>query len=287
MVIGATLPGYRACVPTTIPARDGYELAADVTEVGPTWVIINAAMATKRSFYGPLAAHLNERGFSTVTWDYRGIGESAPASLRGFEASVSDWVFHDMAGVVDWAADRAGHVALIGHSIGGQVVGLLDNAARMAGLVTVAAQSGHWRRQGDGQRLPVLLHSYITLPVLAHALGYAPWSKFAAGEDLPKGAALEWARWCRDRKYVLGDDRLPLERYAAFQAPVLAYAMTDDTWGTPASVDAMMSAYPNLERRDRSPADLGMDRIGHVGAFRPEAVTLWDEIADWIEQVAR
>ena len=36
-----------------------------------------------------------------VTYDYRGIGGSAPSRLRGFEARMRDWAFLDMTAVVD------------------------------------------------------------------------------------------------------------------------------------------------------------------------------------------
>ena len=137
--------------------------------------------------------------------------------------------------------------------------------------------------QGGGQKLMVALHVYVTLPLLAHLVGYAPWSRLAAGEDLPKGVALQWSRWCRDRRYVLSDASLPLARYQTFTAPVLAYSFDDDKWGTARSVDTMMSAYPAVERRHVVPAGVGLDAIGHMGFFRPEAERLWVDVIEWFD----
>lgn len=95
--------------------------------------------------------------------------------------------------------------------------------------------------------------------------------------------ALEWARWCRDPRYLLGDDTLPLERYGRFTAPVLAYSVEDDDWGTREAVDAMMGAYPNLERRHLEPAEAGPESIGHFGYFRPRGQPLSDEAIDWLD----
>lgn len=102
---------------------------------------------------------------------------------------------------------------------------------------------------------------------------------------MPKGVAQEWAGWCRNRDYILGDDTLPLERYKKFTAPVLAYSIEDDDWGTAEAVDAMMRAYPNLERRHLVPAEFGRDSIGHFGFFREGADDLWRDPVTWLDKL--
>ncbi|MBL4687274.1 MAG: hypothetical protein JKY37_21940 [Nannocystaceae bacterium] len=172
--------------------------------------------------------------------------------------------------MLDWVLtehDNA-RVLMVGHSVGGQVAGMLDNVAGIDGMVTLSAQSGHWRLQGAEQKYLVALHMHLTFPLLASVFGYLPWSKMGSSEDLPKGVALEWARWCRHRDYLLGDSTLPLDRYRAFEAPVLAYSFGDDKWGTPASVE---------------PAGAGLQAIGHLGFFRPSAARLWGDAIEWMD----
>jgi predicted alpha/beta hydrolase len=268
-----------------IPARDGFPLAATVTGTGSRTVVINSATAVPRRYYATYAQALAAEGYTVVTYDYRGIGGSRPASLRGFAARARDWVLLDMAGVVDFAAGLGGgEVFLVGHSIGGQLAGLLDNADRVSAMITVSAQSGHWRLQGRGQRLPVALHTHLVLPFLVATLGYVPWSRFSSAEDLPGGVAREWARWCRDPRYLLGDDTLPLQRYRDFTAPVLAYSVADDAWGTARSVDTMMAAYPDVQRRHLLPADHGLGHVGHFGFFRRTAQPLWQQTFAWLDE---
>jgi predicted alpha/beta hydrolase len=248
-------------------------------------VLINSATGVPRRFYRHFAAALTEACYTVVTYDYRGVGDSRPQSLRGLVARVRDWVTLDMAGLVDWVADlhKPRKLFLVGHSVGGQLAGMLDNSGRIDGMLTISAQSGYWGYQGGGQKVMVWIHAYLTLPMLSRLFGYMPWS-LVGGEDLPKDAALEWARWCRDPEYLLGDSTLPLERYAQFAAPVLAYSFGDDNWGTARSVDAMMRAYPTLERRHLQPADVGLHAIGHFGYFRPESKPLWDEAVIWLDE---
>ena len=170
-----------------------------------------------------------------------------------------------------------------GAPVAARSAGLLDRGDLIDGMVTLSAQSGYWRYQGGEQKLAVAFHVHITFPVVTRIVGYLPWSAFSRAEDLPKGVALQWARWCRDPRYLLGDDSLPLERLASFRAPVLAYSIEDDKWGTRQAVDAMMSAYPNCERRHVTPATYGLERLGHLGAFRTTASALWDETIDWFD----
>jgi predicted alpha/beta hydrolase len=275
----------------SIPARDGFPLGATAyqPETNPTrtTISIHSATAVPQRFYRTLAGYLAQNGYRVVTYDYRGTGASRPASLRGFKTRACDWALQDMAGVVDWvrSTDRPQRHFLIGHSIGGQLVGLLPNGHLIDAMVTLSSQSGYWRLQGGMQKIAVAFHVHVTLPLMAHLFGYMPWSWIGSAEDLPKGVALDWSRWCRQPGYLLDDDRLPVDRYRQFQAPVLAYSFDDDNWGTRRAVDAMMGAYPHVTRRHVRPADIGRPGIGHFGYFRPGAERLWQAAIDWLEGV--
>jgi len=276
-------PASEPIVERTVEARDGRPLAA--TFIGDPdarrVAIVSSAMAVPQRFYRRFALGLARRGYLVITWDYRDTGRSGRAK-PGSTTRLTDWMV-DQQGVVDTArALGRDRMVLIGHSLGGQIAGLLEDPRGIDGMVTLSSQSGHWRLQGGLQPLSVFLHVHLTLPVLSTAFGYMPWSWFGA-EDLPKGVALDWARWCRDRRYLRGDDSLPLERFAAFPAPVLAYSFEDDTWGTARAVDAMMQAYPRVERCHVRPAEHGLDHIGHFGFFRPSSVVLWEEVFAWLD----
>lgn len=276
----------------SIPASDGFLLPATcyrpLDNPTRTVITINSATAVPQRYYKSFAAYLAEQGYTVITYDFRGIGQARPRSLRGFKASLRDWALKDMAGVIDWieAHERPQRLFHVGHSFGGQTPGLLPNGDQIDAMVTFSSQSGYWGLQGGNQKLPVALHMYVTFPLMCGLFGYMPWSKFSSAEDLPREAALEWAKWCRRPNYLLDDPTLPLERYQQFQAPVLAYSFDDDNWGTRRSVDAMMSAYPSLTRRHVIPAEVGMKAIGHFGFFRSRSQALWPDVVNWLEQAA-
>ena len=58
----------------------GFALASSVFETprSDTIVVINAATGVPRYFYRHFAAYLRDQGWTAVTYDYRGIGGSAP-----------------------------------------------------------------------------------------------------------------------------------------------------------------------------------------------------------------
>ena len=182
-----------------IQASDGFSIAADVyaRQRNRQVAVIHSATGVPQQFYRHFACHLAQQDFTVVTYDYRGIGDSRPASLRGFVARMRDWSTHDMNGVLTWVARelQPSKTYGVGHSFGGQTLGMVDDPSAFDAVVTVSAQSGYWGLQGGAEKYRVALAVYAMLPLLSRIFGYFPWRWFASGEDLPKGVALEWARW--------------------------------------------------------------------------------------------
>ncbi|HVL48288.1 MAG TPA: alpha/beta fold hydrolase [Candidatus Thermoplasmatota archaeon] len=279
-----------------IACEDGFTIAATRFEPPANApprpaVVVDAATAVKRSHYRAFARHLAARGFPVLTFDYRGIGGSRPASLRGFPATMRDWAERDIPAAI--RAHRAAHpgrpLAVVGHSAGGWLLGLSPAAREVDAAVLVASQSGWWGHWPRPARWKYALVWHAVLPALVAAFGRAPgWA--GLGTDLPAGVAREWAAWCRDPAFV---GREPAERREGFRnlaAPVLAYGFEDDDYAPPASVDALLAMFERaeVERRSIAPADLGLEAIGHFGFFR-ETVggALWDDVARWIAERAK
>lgn len=270
--------------PVRIPAVDGYPLGGRVHGGGGSgdWVIVNPALAVAGSFYDGFAADVATRGFTVVTYDYRGIGHSAPDRLRGFPASLGDWATLDMAGVVDWARSRGvRRVLMVGHSLGGILAGLMGPQHPVDALVTVGSENTCWRHRRGRLKAVALMRSVLAPPVAA-TFGYMPWSRFSHAQDVPAGAILQMGRGIRRRGGLLDDPDLPVSRLAGFTAPVLAISIADDPEATRESVDDLARAYPNVQRRHIDPAAAGVGAVGHFGYFRPAARALWPETVDWL-----
>ncbi|MFP2927922.1 alpha/beta fold hydrolase [Pyxidicoccus sp. 3LG] len=289
---GAILLETGPGVPFPIRARDGYALSGTLyphqgAELGGV-VLVSSATGARQRYYARFAAWLARRGLPTVTYDYRGIGGSRPETLTGFEARMHDWGALDLAGAIDAVRERfpGRRILLVGHSAGGQMLGLADNASEVSALLTVASGSGYYRL--FPQRLRMALNWRVLAPVLVKAFGKLPgWAGTA--EDLPAGVAMQWARWCLSPDYLLSEGgEARREAYASLDLPLRAYSFTDDPIASPEAVRALLSFYADalVEHRLLSPEDVGQS-IGHFGFFRESfRDTLWADAADWLADKA-
>lgn len=274
-----------------LPAEDGFLLAATIyMPRGPKHhaVLISSAAAVPRKIYKGLASYIAARGCVVMTYDYRGIGGSRPKSLAGFNAKMADWAEKDATSAVAWMRARYKTLPLsyVGHSFGGQALGLLHNNDQIARALLVASQAAHWKlfRPPENYRIYALMN-FAGKPI-ANILGYVP-GKFGIGEDLPKGVFLQWTKWVMSERYYFDDPSLAtaLENYRNYRRPLMALCIDDDPWATRPAVDLLCSGfkatYPNVVTI--KPADTGTTAIGHFGFFRPEhRDTLWKNAADWL-----
>jgi predicted alpha/beta hydrolase len=272
-----------------VPALDGLPLAATLHRpaLPPRGVVvINSAMGVSRRFYARFAAHLAGRGYCVVSYDYRGIGGSALAS----GARLRHWGELDFAGVLAWARSAFPDVPLacVGHSLGGQILGLTREARHVRAFLAVAAQSGYWRHW-NRQYWPKLLAAwYVAAPAAAAALGRVP-GFLIGGEALPSGIARDWARWCRTPHYMSDEDGRPLRPFFdEIACPALFLAIRDDGAFAPEpAVRALASWYQRaaIEFAVVDPREWGVASLGHFGFFRKDApAELWRWCADWLDR---
>lgn len=285
--------------PTTVSTKDGFTLAAHrFAAHGNTKavIVLPTAMGVKQDFYFPFAQFLAQQGFSVLTFDYRGSGASVPdrfrRSLRGFRANLFDWA-EDYNAAVRAAKAWHRHVPLlvIGHSLGGQLPGLLPDNHLIDGIITVAAGSGYWRDNVPQLKRFVWLIWYLVAPVSTTLFGYFPGKKMKIVGDLPKGVIFQWMQWCKNPHYVVDHKGQPIRSgYENLRVPLLAMSFTDDEMMSRRSIDSLHDFYRNamVERRYIRPDDVRARRIGHFGFFRPEfQPTLWNQAVGWMEQFAQ
>lgn len=280
-----------------LPAMDGYPLGATLYvsgEAPPVGVVlVHSATAIPARHYAAFASALAGRGLVVLTYDYRGIGASRSARLRGFGARMRDWIDLDAEGVVAWA--RAVYPGLplfaVGHSLGGHAIGLCEGSRHLAGAVLVscaAAWIGYV--QGAAERLRVAALLRVVGPTLGLACGYVPMRRLGMGEDLPNPAFRDWAHWIGLRHYFFDDPTMhAAARFARVQAPLLLIGADDDPW-TPAPAIDLLASYltgATVERWQIAPAAANARKVGHAGFFRKEHKdTLWPRLEDWLLRLA-
>ncbi len=286
------MSGAPGVEPLRIPARDGYPLAAMLFRpAAPNGraVQIHAAAGVKQEYYTPFAAYLAGRGFTVLTFDYRGVGRSLNGHPRALDARMRDWALLDAAGVLDFLEKHSHQERLlaVGHSFGGQSFAIMPGNERLAAALAVASQSCYWRHWRGPARTGIWLLTHALLPAATRACGYFPGALLRQGENLPAGVALEWAGWCKDPKYLVGALGLE-ERAARFKVPLRLIAMADDRLYAPrAAAEALLELYPAAQHELvwLQPGDIGAERIGHFGFFRERfRDSLWRDAADWLEK---
>jgi predicted alpha/beta hydrolase len=284
----------------TVPAMDGYPLGATLflpRGAKRHAVLINSATAVPRRLYRGFAAYLARRGCAVLTYDYRGTGDSRqkamagyvrPRSLVGFKASMSDWAAQDITAAVAWMRERykALPFAYVGHSFGGQALGLLPNNGEISRALLIAAQAGYWRLMTAPERYRVYaMLNFVGAP-LTRVLGYMP-GKAGLGMDLPKDAFLQWVRWVMSPRYLFDDAKLDaLQNFPKYNGALRALCVSDDPWATRPAVELLCAGFTSIEPEivTVTPAEAGASKIGHMGFFRSEhRDTLWRGAAEWIQ----
>jgi len=285
----------------TFPAKDGYVLGATLFLPRGTKhraVLINSATAVPRKIYRKFASYLAGRGCAVLTYDYRGIGASRqravvgyikPKSLVGFKATMEDWATLDITAAVAWMRERYHSLPLtyVGHSFGGQTLGLLDNNNEVTRALLIAAQAGYWKLMASPERYRVFaLLKFVGMP-LTRLLGYMPgWA--GVGEDLPKDVFEQWTRWVMSERYLFDDVTLnTLSNFATYKGALRSLCLSDDPWATRPAIELLCSAFTATtpEILTIAPADVGATTIGHLGFFRAEhRDTLWRGAAEWLER---
>ena len=258
-----------------IDAADGYALGGRVYGAGGKGevVLVSGATGVRQQYYSRFAEFVASTGRTAITFDYRGIGASRPHRLRGFPGSMRDWGRHDFEGVFRFAQARFSGRPLVavGHSVGGQLLGLAPSAVRFSRAVTVAAQFGAHRLWPLPHRLALAGLWFGVMPAVTVAMGRFP-GALGIGADLPRNVALEWARWCRSRDFFLshGVDR---DAFARLAFPVTSFSFPNDAYAPKAAVDALhaLMTQAKVERLHVAP-------LGHFGFFQDAGRSFWPPV---------
>jgi predicted alpha/beta hydrolase len=255
-------------------------------EGGRTWLLINSAMGVRRSFYRHLAAHLMAQGIGVLSYDYRAVGDSVAADVASVR--LEDWGRKDFPAAIHWL--RSSHapqrVVVLGHSVGGQLLGITPAIKTIDGLVGVASQAGHWRHWSGLERAKVFALWYAAIPLMTALGSTFRASYLGLGQDLPAGVARQWARWGRDRDYICSATVGPQPQfYHEVRCRLRTYLIGQDDLAPERAVRAWHDWFPNAERELVSVGSHTPDgrRIGHFGLFDPElGAGEWPALADFV-----
>jgi len=276
-----------------VVARDGASLSA-------TWfiadapqdkvVLITSATGVKQTYYEDFACWLAELGFNVYTFDYRGIGGSRPKNLSHLLCDMKDWS-KDVDAMISHVGrlHPRSQVVVIGHSVGGQLIGMSQLARHIDAFVMIGSQTPYWKNySGAWLRLKLYLLWNTLIPISVRLFGYFPGSILGLFEDLPPNVALQWSRWARTSNYIF--DELPGDRknFEGLTQRALMISFSDDTLAPKRAVMDLQRFYKNLrfDHWHLHPEDILQNKIGHFGFFRKRMESvLWREVVSWIQKV--
>lgn len=256
-------------------------------------VLIGPATGIKRQFYDNFAKYLAGQGYGVLTFDNEGIGGSLNGTLKACDASLVSWGEHDLSlaltALQEHFPDTQYH--LVGHSAGGQLVGLMPNAHELNSVFNVACSSGQLRNMRMSYQLKAqyFMNCYIPLSNLLFGLTHSDW--VGMGEKLPKHVARQWRHWCNGQGYVktaFGDE-VTNHHYDELGLPMFWINAVDDDIANNANVDDMVSVFSRGKARKLTldPREHQLKEIGHMKFFSRKSNSLWPMAIEWFEEHSR
>lgn len=273
----------------SIPAKDNYPLTASLFHPDgdcKTIVQIHSGTGIPQKLYAHFAAFLASNGITAISFDYRGVAESAPDTLKGFQAEVLDWGKLDMTGVFDWVIENYPEhkKIIVGHSMGGQLVGLMENHKFIDQLFLIASSTGYWRDMSSPYKWLPAFFWYFLIPLQLRVYGYVNAMKVRQGENLPKGVAQQWREWCLRPDYFEPDleDKMQPHYFNDIDIPIKAIRVSDDPLANDITSSKLLKYYGNaqIEVEVLEPEAYELDKIGHTGFFSRKMKSRWVQFLD-------
>ena len=249
-------------------------------------LLINSATGVKQQIYFSFSNHFAENGFTVITYDYRGIGESKPKKLKNFEASMRIWGTKDFKMITDFInKNYHDHEKFcLGHSVGALILGMNEDSGIFKKFIFVATQDAYVGNLPLKIAVKAVLGFGIALPVMTKLFGYFPANRFGLGESLPKGTAYDWKTLILHKKSTSRLFETIEEDFSKKlnQETLIIYA-EDDPWVTMKGMESLMNkGYPNLKKtyREIKISESEKNEIGHINFFRSYNENLWKIVLD-------
>ncbi len=242
-------------------------------------VMIASATGVKQSLYMKFAQFLSEHGFVVYTFDYGGIGNSLTKPLKDFHTSTSLWAKNDCETLIEHIKTQYPNIPLlaIGHSIGGQLLGLTPANAKIDGILLVAAQTGYWKMWPGLTKIKMWFLWFVLSPLAIKLYGFFPGKILGSCEDLPKGMFLEWRKWCMSQNYLFDCVEGAHNSYNQIACPIVSFSAKDDEFAPKNVVDWLSNKFINAKvtRTHLIAKEVNLNSIGHFGYFKSDKQILW------------
>ncbi|WP_374442272.1 alpha/beta fold hydrolase [Epilithonimonas sp.] len=275
-----------------ILTEDHYSLAAHLFSPqipNQKILLINSATGVKQQIYFSLAQFFADKGFTVITYDYRGIGLSKPDKMNDFQASMRVWGTTDYKALTDYIKNNFEDYKkyCLGHSVGALILGMNPDSGIFDEFIFVGTQNAYVGNLRFRTKIEAYLGFGIVQPLFTLLLGYFPASWFGLGESLPSGSAFDWRILILNKKSTNQLLEQSVDFSKSLKQKVLVIRAEDDAWLTEKGVKSLLeNTYPNLQPTYRliyiSESEKG--EIGHINFFRSYNKNLWKIILERLEE---
>jgi len=245
-------------------------------------VVLNGATGVPQTFYRHFARWLAaERNMACLTYDYSDFGASAKVHPRKSRVLMSHWAMVDQPSAREEMRRLCPDVPLwvIGHSLGGMLMPLQDGIEDVARMIVVAGGLVHHHDHPWPYRALALSFWFGHVPLAVRLAGYLPGRAVGFGADLPASVYHQWRKWCTTRDSYLPETgkTLPHPQWSRSGAPVDLFALSDDSLIPAKCVWRLGDVYGDgpQTRTELTPADFGLQKVGHLGVFARRNAALW------------
>ncbi len=250
-------------------------------------IVVNSACGIKQNFYIKYATFLSQKGYDVITYDYRGIGLSRNKPLKGFDATMTDWASKDFSAVANYVKSnfKSHKKILIGHSFGGNSIGMSSEADAFDAYITVASQFGYWRFFNPIYQPLLLWVFFVIMPLLSRLYGYFPSQVKQLGEKLPKGVANDWITIITNPNSMLSLTKRTGNYYGTIKNPMLIISISDDQMAPKRAVDELSKRVFQNASIERLHIEVEKRKpVGHLNFFKKQFETdLWSIPTNWID----
>lgn len=276
------------CMDNTFLAATRFTPAQKTNEEIKGAILIGPATGIKRQFYTNFATYLAQHGYGVITFDNRGIGESLRGSIKRCNASLQCWGEQDLPAVFEQLKQSFPntHYHLIGHSAGGQLIGLMPNANELSSIFNVACSSGSLKNMHPSYKFKAHFFMNFFIPVSNALFGHTKSQWVGMGEPLPKNVAKQWRAWCNGSGYVKTafDKTIQKHWYDELTMPSLWVNASDDFIANNTNTDDMLSVFTKIpySKLTLSAEEHNLREIGHMKFFSQKSKVLWAYALNWL-----
>jgi len=252
-------------------------------------ILLGPATGIKRQFYASFAGFLAQNGYAVLTFNNRGIGDSLDTKVKYSKASLQCWGEKDMPAALNVLMHHfpTTHYHLIGHSAGGQLIGLMENAKQISSVFNVSSSSGCLKNMKLPFAISAQFFMNFVIPTSNFLFGYTKSHWFGMGEPLPQKVASQWQNWCNGKGYVKTAFGKTVHQhlYNELDMPAMWVNSPDDHIANNANVADMISVFPKMQSQTLTlhKEDYDLDEIGHMKFFSRKSEVLWKHTLDWFD----